>query len=177
MIAGSLLRGAADAIDPNATERSADSRASRVPPLAVLLALGLLTGGCASGPRSADDALRTTLKVIHVARAATCNEAVNTVLGRPGPLSFDAPATAVEGVQRVRSYVCADELRTLLDVTDEMLTPPSSAPSSPTATSSPPTAATRSPTATAPTPDATPPPTAPPEASAAESDVPLPVTP
>lgn len=171
LVAGSLLRGVADTIDPP----TADPRPTQMPPLPVLFVLAVGALGCASGPRSVDDALTTTVSIAEGARAGACSPLLDRWLGRPGPLTLEAPdATPRDLVAQIRSYVCSDRLQQLLDQARELLTlepapasprptPETTAPtpemSSPASATTRPTPATSSPPSetTSPTPASPPP--------------------
>lgn len=98
---------------------------ARVALPALLGAFVVLIGvGCASGPRSTDDAIRTTLTVTRAARDAACGPLLDGYLGRPQPVALDAPtSTVTEVAQRVRDWLCMDALAALLDLGEDLARP------------------------------------------------------
>lgn len=90
------------------------ARSNRSSVALFFVALVALAVGCTRPPpRSQLDTARTVVTATEVALKLACDDA--SPLGRPPPLTLEAPEPTLEGVaQAVRSYVCSDALTALL---------------------------------------------------------------
>jgi hypothetical protein len=146
--------------------------------------------GCAAIQKNAGP-IETGVSIASAAEDALCGHGLDAWVGPVGPINPDAPTDNLPAVVgQIRSGVCNDDMRGLLERARELIRAAvraaAAAVAPPTATSPPstsrsaaPSSAPRSPPSptSADTPDASPPPTTPPEPAAAEVDAPPPVTP